>query len=65
MIYVSSSCLKNKYIVETVRQLAEHGIKNIELSGGTEYYDDLENDLKKAAANIWTKLYMPCLFSTS
>lgn len=47
MIYVSSSCLKNKYIVETVRQLAEHGIKNIELSGGTEYYDDLENDLKR------------------
>lgn len=47
MIYVSSSCLKNKYISETVAQLAIAGICDIELSGGTDYYPDLEEDLIK------------------
>jgi sugar phosphate isomerase/epimerase len=45
MIYVSSSCVKTKRIGESVKILAEAGFKNIELSGGTEPYAELENDL--------------------
>lgn len=45
MIYVSSSCIGNNKIATIIRQLAERGIRNIELSGGTEFYDELERDL--------------------
>ena len=34
-----------KKIYYSVKELAENGFKNIELSGGTEYYDNFENDL--------------------
>ena len=47
MIYVSSACVNNKYICETIEQYAKVGIKNIELSGGTRYYKDIEKDLSK------------------
>lgn len=47
MIYVSSSCLKNNNITEIICQLADRGIQNIELSGGTDYYDGMEHDLKR------------------
>ena len=45
MIYVSSSCVKNKRINHSVEELAQNGFQNIELSGGTEYYENLELDL--------------------
>lgn len=45
MIYVSSSCSKQKKIGAAIRELAEHGFRNIELSGGTEYYEGYEEDL--------------------
>ena len=45
MIYVSSSCVKAKTIKEAVNTLLSKGFKNIELSGGTEYYAELESDL--------------------
>jgi len=45
MIFISSSCVKANYIKESVYVLAESGFKNIELSGGTEYYTDFEIDL--------------------
>ena len=47
MIYVSSSCVRNDKITESVIELAEAGFNNIELSGGTHYYDhsSLVNDL--------------------
>ena len=47
MIYISSSCIKHKKIKDSVQELAENGFRNIELSGGTRYYDDFENDLLK------------------
>ena len=47
MIYVSSSCIGHKKIKDSVKELAENGFQNIELSGGTEYYDDIESDLLK------------------
>ncbi len=46
MIYVSSACIKKNRISAIIKQLAEHGVKNIELSGGTDYYDGLINDLE-------------------
>lgn len=50
MLYVSSSCLRNKYISETIMQLAESGIRNIELSGGTDYYPGLREDVARLKA---------------
>ena len=47
MIYISSSCVKNKTIKESVQELVDSGFKNIELSGGTEYYEGFEDDLLK------------------
>ena len=45
MIYVSSSCSKEKKIGAAIQELAEHGFQNIELSGGTEYYEGYEDDI--------------------
>ncbi len=45
MIYVSSACSKQKKIGNAIRELAEHGFQNIELSGGTEYYRGYEDDI--------------------
>lgn len=45
MIYVSSSCSKQKRIGHAIQELAEHGFQNIELSGGTEFYKGYEEDL--------------------
>lgn len=47
MIYVSTACLKHNKISEAIEELTLAGIKNIELSGGTNYYKDLEQDLVK------------------
>lgn len=45
MIYVSSACIKKSRISDVIKEYVQCGIKNIELSGGTEYYDELVNDL--------------------
>lgn len=45
MIYISSACVKAKMIKEAVERLAKKGFTNIELSGGTEYYEGIEDDL--------------------
>lgn len=45
MIYVSSSCSKQKKISAAIKVLAENGFRNIELSGGTEYYEGYEDDI--------------------
>jgi sugar phosphate isomerase/epimerase len=45
MIYISSSCVKTRNIREAVSTLAKSGFKNIELSGGTKYYEGFLNDL--------------------
>jgi len=45
MIFVSSSCLKNNTIKQSVQELANQGYKNIELSGGTNIYDEYVEDL--------------------
>lgn len=45
MIYVSSSCVPADTIKEAVETLAIEGCKNIELSGGTNYYNHIMEDL--------------------
>jgi sugar phosphate isomerase/epimerase len=45
VIFVSTSCVKNKKIKDSVEELANAGFKNIELSGGTVFYENFENDL--------------------
>ncbi|MEA2018959.1 MAG: TIM barrel protein [Campylobacterota bacterium] len=45
MIYISSSCIKHNKIKDSIEELVDNGFKNIELSGGTEYYDGFEDDL--------------------
>lgn len=47
MIYISSSCIKDKNIKKSLQTILASGIKNIELSGGTNYYGELECDLIK------------------
>ena len=45
MIYISSSCIPSLKIKDSVQELALNGFKNVELSGGTDYYEGFENDL--------------------
>ena len=63
MIYVSSSCSKQKRIGAAIRELAEHGFQNIELSGGTEYYEGYEDDIfdlkEKYSLNFLIHNYFP------
>lgn len=45
MIFVSSACSRKRTIGEAVRELANRGFRNIELSGGTAYYESYKADL--------------------
>lgn len=63
MIYVSSSCIKKKNIAKVIQELAENNISNIELSGGTDYYNGIEEDLsvlkQKYNLNYTCHAYFP------
>jgi len=63
MIYVSSSCSKQNKIGPAIRELADCGFRNIELSGGTEYYEGYEDDLfdlkEKYKLNFLVHNYFP------
>lgn len=50
MIYVSSSCVKSKTIGDAVRQLHAAGFENIELSGGTQPYPEMADELRELQA---------------
>ena len=45
MIYISTSCVKKRKIGEAVFELIKNGFMNIELSGGTNYYDGWLDEL--------------------
>lgn len=61
--YLSSSCVSYKRITDSVISLVKSGIKNIELSGGTEFYEGIENDLlelkKRYGINYLIHNYFP------
>ena len=63
MIYISSSCIKTKNIIESIQTLFAHGFVNIELSGGTKHYQNLDNDLlsfiKRDKVNLQCHNYFP------
>jgi sugar phosphate isomerase/epimerase len=63
MIFVSSSCSKHKKIGAVIQELVEHGLNGIELSGGTEYYEDYEDDIinlrEKHSLNLLVHNYFP------
>lgn len=63
MIYVSTSCIKHKKIKDSIEELVSWGFGNLELSGGTDYYDALEADLlslkKKLALTYICHNYFP------
>lgn len=44
-IYVSSSCVNHRKITLSVEELAQAGFRNIELSGGTHWYQGITEDL--------------------
>lgn len=50
MIYISSACSKKKNISHAVIELVGQGFQNIELTGGTQFYDDYEKDLLELKA---------------
>jgi sugar phosphate isomerase/epimerase len=63
MIYVSSSCSKQKRIGDAIEELVSVGIRNIELTGGTEYYVGYENEIlhlqDKYNLNLLVHNYFP------
>ncbi|MFA6924577.1 MAG: TIM barrel protein [Bacteroidales bacterium] len=63
MIFISTSCVKQKHINESIIKLVQNGFKNIELSGGTEYYLNIVDDLidlkKKYNINYILHNYFP------
>jgi len=63
MIYVSSSCVKHKKIGDSVKELVANSFKNIELSGGSDYYDGFEEELlelkEKYGLNFLCHNYFP------
>ena len=63
MIFISSSCVKSSTIKDSVLALALEGFKNIELSGGTEYYDGYLQDIlelrKKYSLKYLVHNYFP------
>ena len=63
MVYISSSCVKSDNIIHILNSLIGKGINNIELSGGTRFYSDLENQLidcvQKNKINVRLHNYFP------
>lgn len=63
MIYISTACVRHKKICDSVKELAENGFLNIELSGGTDYYEGYIDDLlelqKKYKLNYICHNYFP------
>ena len=51
MIYISTSCVKRAKISQSIAYLAKMGYQNIELSGGTNYYESYVNDLLELKKN--------------
>ena len=63
MIYISSSSSKKTNIIECIEEIYQHGYTNIELSGGTKYYEGIESDLldiqQRLSINLLLHNYFP------
>jgi len=47
MIFISSHFSNNSNIIESIKSLSSNGFNNIELTGGTNYFNGLEDELIK------------------
>ena len=45
MIYISSACSRKDKIGDAIEELVAKGFKNVELTGGTKYYEEYEYDV--------------------
>tara|TARA_B100000886_G_scaffold335772_1_gene293389 strand:- start:1502 stop:2359 length:858 start_codon:yes stop_codon:yes gene_type:complete len=52
MLYISSACIKSNNIVNSVKEIAKYGYKNIELSGGTKYLVGYEKELLRLKESL-------------
>ena len=63
MVYVSSACFESNTIKGSVENLAMHGFNNIELTGGTKFYNEIEYDIlelqEKYNLNLLLHNYFP------
>ena len=63
MLYISTSSIKTDKIKTAVEHLIAAGFKNIELSGGTIYYEGWDNDIidlqEKHGLNLLCHNYFP------
>jgi len=63
MVYISSSCSSENRIADSVKELVQLGFTNIELTGRTEFYKGIENDLldfkEKHGLNYLIHNYFP------
>lgn len=63
MLYITSLCSSKKRIGDTVQELVQLGFRNIELTGGTKFYDTFEKDLfdlkKEYQLNFLIHNYFP------
>jgi sugar phosphate isomerase/epimerase len=63
MLYISTSSVKTDRIDTAIEHLVEAGFKNIELSGGTRYYEGWDSDImhlqKKHQLNLNCHNYFP------
>lgn len=50
--YISTSCLKAPKIKSVIEQLANFGFSHLELSGGTENYPELEQDIVELKSKL-------------
>jgi len=44
-VFISSTCIRREKIADSVTELHRHGFHNIELSGGSSWYPEFEDDL--------------------
>lgn len=63
MIYISTSSVKSKSVLDSIAELNQAGFKNIELSGGSEYIENLPEKLihlkEKLGLNYLLHNYFP------
>lgn len=64
-IYVSSSCARVEHISDAVNEIVSHGIQNIELSGGTQQYPGINEDLLRIKAECKTRYLLHNYFPPS
>lgn len=47
MIFISSACAKKRRIGDAIAEIVSYGFRHIELTGGTEYYPHIEDELRE------------------